>query len=485
MQDDRLAIGIDAGTGGVRALAVSTSGEVAAAAREPFPPPRRGLPRGWHEQDPESWWTAAQSCLAEVAARLGKRAETVVALAVDGTSGTLVCMNGAGEAVRPALMYNDARAGAEAEELCALAAGHCRRHGYRFAPSFAAARILWLLRREPETVAATRWFCHQADYIAARLGAPCGVSDYSNALKTGFDLFEERWPDWVGACEGMGERLPEVVAPGARLGELSPAAASATGLPAGTAVVAGATDGTAAFLASGAHLPGDDNTTLGTTLVFKRLASGPAASPDGLVYSHKLPGGYWLPGAASNTGGEWIGAQFPGQDPAALDRQAEPLLPSGLVAYPLARKGERFPFACAGAEGFCDPEPASGLERFAANLQGVAFTERLAYEVLDAAAGAGDGGIYATGAAARSDVWLQLRADATGRSVHRPECPESAFGSAVLAASVLLGGLWPAARAMVRTERTFAPDRVRGAALEERYAAFRRALEKRGYLEPG
>ena len=93
MQDDRLAIGIDAGTGGVRALAVSTSGEVAAAARKSFPPPRRGLPRGWHEQDPESWWKAVQSCLAEIAARLGKRAETVAALAVDGTSGTLVCLN--------------------------------------------------------------------------------------------------------------------------------------------------------------------------------------------------------------------------------------------------------------------------------------------------------------------------------------------------------------------------------------------------------
>ena len=482
MQDDRLAIGIDAGTGGVRALAVSTSGEVAAAARKSFPPPPGGLPRGWHEQDPESWWEAAESCLAEIAGRLGKRAETIGALAVDGTSGTLVCLNRAGEAVRPALMYSDARAGAEAEELCALAAGHCRRHGYRFAPSFAAARILWLLRREPQTVAATRWFGHQADFIAARLGAPCGVSDYSNALKTGFDLFEERWPDWVAACEGMGERLPEVAAPGALIGGLSPAAASATGLPAGAAVVAGATDGTAAFLASGAHLPGDDNTTLGTTLVFKRLASSPAASPDGLVYSHKLPGGFWLPGAASNTGGEWIGAQFPGQDPAALDRQAEPLLPSALAAYPLARTGERFPFACPGAEGFCDPGPASALERYAANLQGVAFTERLAYEVLDAAAGAGDGGIYATGAAARSDVWLQLRADATGRTVHRAACPESAFGSAVLAASALLGGLWPAARAMVRTERTFAPDPGRGAALDERYAAFREALEKRGYL---
>ena len=485
MQDDRLAIGIDAGTGGVRALAVDASGEVAAAAKQSFPPPRGGLPRGWHEQDPESWWRAAQTCLAEVAGRLGRRAEAVAALAVDGTSGTLVCLNGAGEAVRSALMYNDARAGAEAEELCALAPDHCRRHGYRFGSSFAAARILWLLRHEPETVAATRWFCHQADYIAARLGGRCGVSDYSNALKTGYDLFEERWPDWVDACGGMRERLPDVVAPGARLGELSPAAASATGLPAAAQVVAGATDGTAGFLGSGAHRPGDDNTTLGTTLVFKRLARRPATSPDGLVYSHKLPGGYWLPGAASNTGGEWIGAQFPGRDPAGLDREAEPLLPTRLVAYPLARTGERFPFACAGAEGFCDPDPASSLERYTANLQGVAFTERLAYEVLDAAAGAGEGAVYATGAAARSDVWLQLRADATGRTVHRPACPESAFGSAVLAASALHGGLWPAARAMVRTGRTFFPDARRGAALDERYAAFREALEKRGYLEPG
>ena len=469
----------------MRALAVAASGEVAAAAKQEFGPSRSGLPRGWHEQDPESWWKAAQSCLAEVAGRLGKRAQAVAALAVGGTSGTLVCLNDAGEAVRPALMYNDARAGAEAEELCALAADHCRRHGYRFASSFAAARILWLLRHEPETVAATRWFCHQADFIAARLSGRYGFSDYSNALKTGYDLFEERWPDWVEACEGMPERLPKVVAPGARLGELSPAAASATGLPAGVAVVAGATDGTAAFLASGAHLPGDDNTTLGTTLVFKRLATGPSASPDGLVYSHKLPDGYWLPGAASNTGGEWIGAQFPGRDPAALDRQAEPLLPSEFVAYPLARTGERFPFACPGAEGFSDPEAASSLERLRRQPAG--------------------GGVHGTtgvrGSRRRSRGrrrgcirnWrggAKRRLAAAARRRHRPHRSPARLPG-VRVRQRRPGGVRPARRPVAGSPGDGAdrahlrPDRGRGAALDEGYAAFREALEKRGYLEPG
>ena len=84
----------------------------------------------------------------------------------------------------------------------------------------------------------------------------------------------------------------------------------------------------------------------------------PAASPDGWCTSHKLPGGYWLPGAASNTGGEWIGVQFPRQDPAALDRQAASLLPSHLVAYPWRAPGS----------GSRSPVPGRGVLRSRAGL---------------------------------------------------------------------------------------------------------------------
>ena len=478
-----LVIGIDVGTGGVRALAVTSDGEVVAAAGHAIERRSGALPDEWHEQDPESWWVAAVASLRAVAGQLGRRAEAVAALAVDGTSGTLICLDPQGRAVRPAIMYNDPRSLREAEELSQVAGEHCRRHGYRIAASFAAARVIWLLRHEPETIARTRWFGHQSDYINGRLTGHCGISDYSNALKTGFDLHDERWPEWWNGYGGVLERLPEIVAPGTAIGELSQSAAEELGLLMGTPVVSGATDGTAGFLASGARKPGDDNTTLGTTLVFKRVVERPTSDPQELIYAHKLPGELWLPGAASNTGAEWIGVLFGAEDPGALDRRASRFLPSDHLAYPLVRTGERFPFAAPQAKGFCEPEPADELHRYAANLQGVALTERLAYDVLDTATAVAGGDIYATGGGANSAEWLQVRADVTGRAIHRPECPESAFGSAVLAASaVLYDDLWAAAAAMVRVERSFAPDEGRRAVYDERYWAFRKLLAQRGYL---
>ncbi len=79
----------------------------------------------------------------------------------------------------------------------------------------------------------------------------------------------------------------------------------------GLTVVAGATDGTAAFLVSGARRPGDYNTSLGTTLIIEGISREICRHPAGLIYCLKLPGGRWLPGAASNTGGQWIGVLFP------------------------------------------------------------------------------------------------------------------------------------------------------------------------------
>ena len=178
-----------------------------------------------------------------------------------------------------------------------------------------------------------------------------------------------------------------MAAPGSPIGAVSSAAAAETGLPEGLCVVAGATDGTAAFLASGARSIGDYNTTLGTTLVFKGISSQICRHPQGVIYCHKLPGGRWLPGAASNVGTDWIGAMFAGGDLAAMDAAAASRLPSRHIAYPLVRSGERFPFLAPDARGFFDAEMSDKADRYAACLQGVALVERLGYQVLDAAAG--------------------------------------------------------------------------------------------------
>jgi len=481
-----LFLGIDLGTGGVRAVAAAASGRVVAQASVDLPPsPAHPVPEG-HEQDPEAWWRALCAATGRLMGDLrgaGLSAEALQGLAVDGTSGTLVCVDAAGEAVRPGMMYNDGRATAEADALNELATDLCDKLGYRFAASYALAKLLWVRDREPEAWARTAVCLHQADFAVGRLTGRFDLTDYSNALKTGYDLVEEVWPAWLDGLDGVRERLPQVVAPGERIGVVTATAAAQTGLPAGLPVVAGATDGTAGCLASGVRRPGDYNTTLGTTLTFKGVSRALCRHPDGLIYSHKLPGGLWLPGAASNTGGEWMAAMFPGADLQAMDAAAESLLPGAAVAYPLARTGERFPFRSGGAVGFCEPEPASQVERYAAHLQGTALVERLGYEVLDAVAGTTGGEVYGTGGGSRSDVWMQCRADATGRTYHRPSCPESAFGCAVLAAAgTRFGEVWAAVEAMVRVEASFEPRPERRQGYDEAYGRLVEELRTRGYF---
>lgn len=479
-------LGIDVGTSGVRALATTDCGEVLAIENVDFALRSEPSLNGHHEQDPGEWWRSvcqATGRLMDQLKRLGLAADALRGAAIDGTSGTLVALDAAGLPIRPALMYNDSRGAEQAERLNVLAEAFLDRHGYRFSSSFAAAKIVWFQENEPHAFDRTACFAHQADYMVFRLTGEPVVSDFNNALKTGYDLLEDRWPDWLEFELGIGDRLPRVVEPGRLVGRVSTLGAEQSGLPAGLPIMAGTTDGVAACLASGLRNPGDYNTTLGTTLVFKGLSDRISTSPGGLVYSHRLPGGRWLPGAASNTGAEWIEQWFARADLARMDRQAEVLTPTVPIAYPLARLGERFPFSQSRAEGFFVREPGSDAERYASSLLGTALVERLAYEVLDRVTGQAVDAVYATGGGSRSDIWTQLRADVTGQTIHRPAVAESVFGAALLAASgALEESLGCVTERMVCIEKSFFPNVSRAALYEERFEEFGKELRGRGYL---
>lgn len=494
---DPIYLGIDLGTGGVRAVAVTTDGEVVAEGQYTLSADSVRQQDDRHEQDADTWLVGTQMAMAQLEVALlegGRWLSSVAAIAIDGTSGTIVPVDQFGYPWAPALMYNDGRASAEAEELTAIA----RQSGsdITIAPSYAAARIRWFQKHQPDVFANTHCFAHQADYVQwFLLGHRCPdartpiqtplSTDYSNALKTGYDLNKEGWPDWWTAIEGIKDRLPDVVPPGTVVGVIDEVIARSSRLSPDTKIITGCSDGTAGFLASGAKNVGDDNTTLGTTLVFKRIADKPVNNE--LVYSHKLPGGRWLPGAASNTGGEWIRQQFGGADLAALDAQAKAILPIDVLAYPLARTGERFPFRSADATAFIQTDTNLNINdtaiRYAAMLQGTALFERLCYEQLDRETGTNSteaGDIYATGGGAKSDVWLQLRADVTGRTIHVPAYPESAFGAAVLAASGATGTpLRDMIDQMVRIERTFTPDPNVRVRYDNLYEKFKAAMRER------
>jgi xylulokinase len=427
----------------------------------------------------------------------GHPLETISALAVTSTSGTILPIDAKGKPLRPAMMYNDSRAQAEAEAVQAAGSKLAAALGYRFNASFALAKILWLRHHEAKLFAATHRFIHAADFIVGRLTGEYGVTNFSDALKTGYDVQRECWPDFIETKLDIPmERLPVVVRPGAVIAYVSPACAEATGLPPGIPVLAGMTDGCTSQISTGAVAPGDWNSTLGTTLVVKGVTEQILLDPQGRIYSHRHPAGYWLPGGASNTGGEAIALRFPQEKWAEFNAQALDIAPTDTVIYPLTRLGERFPFARPAAEGFVldlanstispyPPQPDHLLASdYTAHLEGVAYVERLAYEVL-AGLGAEIGDIlYSAGGATRSRAWSQLRSDILGRTLVRPDVTGGAMGAAIIAAAgTWYDGLIPAARVMVRPVERIEPRPFLAEAYEIRYQQFKEACAARGYLE--
>ncbi|HEX6446762.1 MAG TPA: FGGY family carbohydrate kinase, partial [Streptosporangiales bacterium] len=468
--------GVDGRTQRVRALVVDTDGVVAGAGTAPLTSSRDGVR---HEQDPAAWWTAVRAALR--AALRDADASRVRGVAVDATSGTILLADGTGTPISPALMYDDARAGAEAERVDEAGAALWTRLGYRrMQPSWALPKLLWLLREHGRAGAR---LVHQADYVTARLAGHPVAADSSHALKTGYDLVDERWPgDVLDALGVPADVLPDVVRPGTGLGTVSAEAAAETGLPEGAAVVAGMTDGCAAQLGAGALQVGAWNSVLGTTLVLKGVTKELLADPTGVVYSHRSPDGGWLPGGASSTGAGVLTRLFPGRDLAALDAAAAQHEPASVVVYPLVSRGERFPFVAPEAEPFVCGRPAGEADHYAAVLQGVAFVERLCFDHLDRLGAPVDGPLSLTGGATRSRYWCQLRADVLGRPVRLPDNAEPALGMAVLAAASG-GSVAEAAGRMVRVRETLDPRPGAAGRFAAAYLRLVDELAGRGWLD--
>ncbi|MFJ5266125.1 FGGY-family carbohydrate kinase [Streptomyces sp. NPDC088387] len=452
-------LGIDLGTQGVRALLVTRDGTVLGSGTAPLTGHRDGVR---HEQDPGQWWDAV--CAASRQATAG--AVRVDGLAVCGTSGTVLLTDTTGRPTGPALMYDDGRAAEQG--LRARAAG------LAVQDTWALPKARWLA----ETYGPGR-LTHQPDVITTRLVGRPVPTDSSHALKTAYDVERDAWPDILGLPDGS---LPDVVRPGTRLGEVCTAAAEATGIPAGTPVIAGMTDGCAAQIASGALRDGSWNSVLGTTLVLKGASPTPVHDGTGVVYNHRAPDGGWLPGGASSVGAGVLTAAFSGADPAAMDARAAAYEPSGAVAYPLVSPGERFPFLAPDATALVLGEPAGAADLWAALLQGVAFTERLCLDYLHHLGAPLDGPLTFTGGGARSPYWNQLRADILGRPARVPEQPQPALGMAALAAygTAADDSLATTAERMVHIRTVLEPSGTTRYA--EPYTRLVDELETRGWL---
>ena len=478
-----LVCGLDVGTSGAKAIAVDREGNVRARTERKFSRPPYVPEPGLSEQDAEAWWETGKECLLALSQEL--RGEEVIAIAVDSTSGTFVPVDGRGDPLIPALMYNDGRAEGLEGEVNEAAVELSEMLGYTFPPAFSLVKLLWLGRERPEVVKATYKFLHAADYLVGRLTGNFDSTDTSNALKSGVDLITGKWPRFIEEHLGLDlTKFPQVARPGEKIGEGSAEASGASGLRAGTPVVAGASDGTASFLASGAGKVGDWNITLGTTLVIRGISKELIRDPLGRFYCHRHPEGYWLPGGASNSGGEALKVTFGEERLADLDRSAAGYLPTGILVYPLVRRGERMPFVSGEAEGFVLGEAKSEGELYAGYLEGIALVA--AWSIAEALALGADAGerFFISGGGGRGTTLARVIASALGKKLVKAKEPEAAMGSALLAGAWAWydGSVSKAQANMVQEEEVIEPMEELVEPLRGKLEELKAECGKRGYL---
>jgi sugar (pentulose or hexulose) kinase len=478
-----LVIGLDLGTQGVRALAVDKQGKIAAHASAPLRLTESSLPAGWHQQDAEDWWQAVCTCLQQLCQSLPQPA-SIAALSVTSTSGTLLAVDRNGVPLYPAMMYNDERSQPYVEQVRQAGVDLEKRLGYAFNATYALSKIVWLAKEQSQVFQKAQYFISPTDFLVGRLSGKYGISDHSNMLKTGFDLIKREWPGFISDELGIPSAvLPQVISPGEKISQVSAYGSRSSGLTRGLPVIAGATDGVASHIASGAVEPGSWNSTLGTTLVIKGISPELLLDPQQRIYSHRHPEGWWMPGGASNTGAEWITVEFPADEPAKMDQLAKQYLPTRLIRYPLVRVGERFPFRHSQATGFWIGEPETEAQAFAAGLEGLALVERLAYETLQEIGASVGERIYVTGGGAKSEVWLRIRASMLQKTLCKPQVSETAMGAALLAArGIWFGSLQEAVQNMVNIEGEITPQTNLIEPYQEKYQAFIKALVEHGYI---
>jgi xylulokinase len=447
-----VAIGLDVGTSGVKALAVSETGEVLASAEEGYP---LSTPRpGWAEQDPEDWWRATQRALE----RLGAR--DVAGIGLSGQMHGLVALDDGEQVIRPAMLWNDGRTGAECEEieervgferLVALT-------GNRALTGFTAPKLLWLRRHEPDAYARIAHILLPKDYVRLKL---CGeraidVADASGTLL--FDVAGRRWSDEVVSALDLDPAwLPRALESAEVSGTTS------DGIP----VAAGAGDQAAGALGVGVVRPGPLSVVLGTSgVVFTALdAYAHDAQARVHAFCHAVPATWHAMGVMLSAAGSlrWLrDAVAPGEGFDALVDAATEWEPGteGLTFLPYLA-GERTPHADPDARGAFTGlslrHDRGALVR--AVLEGVAFGLRDSLDLVqELGAGATLGRV--SGGGARSEEWLRIVASVLELPLERVAVEEgAAYGAALLGG--LTGGMWADAQeavdACVRPRGTVEP----------------------------
>lgn len=406
-------LGIDFGTSGARAIVIDAKGTIQTEARCDL----------GDRQSAVAWQEALFQLLLMLPAPLR---QGMAAIALNGTSGTVLLCDAKGHPITEPLLYNDDRAAGVLEQLRPIAPPN---HTVISATS-SLAKLLWW-QQQPELERAV-YFLHQADWLASLLHGQLGLSDYHNSLKLGYDVEQFCYPGWLQSL-GLMPLLPRVVAPGTVIGPVQARLVEWFGLPPTCVVRAGTTDSIAAFLASGVREPGEAVSSLGSTLVLKLLSRVRVEDSQFGIYSHRL-GDRWLVGGASNTGGAVLRQFFSNAELATLSSQIPAQQASPLDYYPLLKPGERFPVNDPGLLPRLTPQPENRVAFLHGLLESMARIEAQGYQLLQDRGATPVQTVYTAGGGAKNLAWATIRERHLRVPIQMAAQTEAAYGSALLAA---------------------------------------------------
>jgi xylulokinase len=469
-------LGIDIGTSATKTLAVSAAGDVVASATAPHP---SSSPRaGWIEQEPADWWRGVCGTVRDVVGRLDGGAASIAGVGLDGHMSSLVAIDRAGEPLRPCITVADGRGEDEAAWLGEHFGPRLERlAGWRPGTSDVAPKLLWLKANEPDVYARMATFLFAKDHVRFRLTGTI-ATEPTDAGNTFFlDVVRRTWDIDLYRDVGLDPRtLPGLVKPTEVVGKVTPGASAATGLVAGTPVIAGAADMAASVTGTATIEPGIVAVTIGTSAQLTTPVRELLPQARGRVdfHPHAAPDRLYLLGSIFSGGltMQWLARAF-GEEKELADRGS---------AYfdDLSVQAEQSPIGSDGAlflpylvgSGTPDFDPAMqasfvglslGIGRpqlVRAALEGAAFNTRECLDIVREL-GLPVERIHLAGGGAASRPWRRIMAEVLGvRLIPIRVRDASAVGAAALAAVGLeaFPDIPTASSAMVAFERPLEPD---------------------------
>ena len=450
-----LLLGIDIGTSGIKLGLVRDDGRLMATATSPYEVSR---PKpSWAEMDAEVWVAGIANAIPKACEEAEVQPDEIDAIGFSAMYPVLVPLDSSHQPIHPGILYCDQRSIAQAEALAEkLPEGQFLRiTGNVITPGTCSlTSLVWLKEERPDVFSQTSLFAHAAGAVAGQFTGEV-VTDWATASLSG--LFETcggyRWSEEI--CEAVGvprAKLPRLVSPAERVGELRPDPARALGLRPGIPVAAGAGDTACSTLGLGIVDAGQAGITCVTTDNLTACSDRPTFDRSFANCCHVMRDRWLFIATMSNTGGtlEWFRAQFASaiagvdiDDYESLFAAAGEVEPGagGVICLPYLQ-GERRPIwdPKARALFFGMNGRTTSADLLRSVLEGVAFALRQNLDALESTGFAADE-ILLTGGTTRSELWSQIRADVLNRPLHRVTDAETTLVGAALLGGVA-AGVW-------------------------------------------